>query len=237
IGPMGFTPDQLPAIGLLRPRVIVVAGFNGYGGTYTTAAREAAALLSLARKEPEWGPQDVFPPRRVPPRRPPFLDPPPKPRRHRPFPLSAAEDSRGEARGGPSLGRVGAGRPDCPVAVREEPVATIRRAVELTPAGCRRGAVATVRHIPSVRTRRADGAGDVDAPLGGAREYASVRGGKRGSELLCRPPRHGAGEHRAGRPAASARQPGSGERVRPGEPDRRPVTLRQLLDAERGCAP
>jgi len=53
IGPMGFTPDQLPAIGLLRPRVIVVAGFNGYGGTYTTAAGEAAAIMSLTGKAPD----------------------------------------------------------------------------------------------------------------------------------------------------------------------------------------
>jgi len=46
VGPMGFTPDQLPAIGVLRPGVIVAAGFNGYGGSYTTAAGEAAASLA-----------------------------------------------------------------------------------------------------------------------------------------------------------------------------------------------
>src|SRR5262249_35816167 len=62
IGPMGFTPDQLPAIGLLRPGLIVVAGFNGYGGPYTTAAGEAAATMSLTGKAPDWVPEDVFSP-------------------------------------------------------------------------------------------------------------------------------------------------------------------------------
>jgi glycine/D-amino acid oxidase-like deaminating enzyme len=35
---MAFTPDGLPAVGFLRPGVILAAGFNGYGGGYTTAA-------------------------------------------------------------------------------------------------------------------------------------------------------------------------------------------------------
>src|SRR5262249_17639759 len=73
IGPMGFTPDQLPAIGLLRPGVIVVAGFNGYGGTYTTAAGEAAAIMSLTGKAPGWVPEDVFSPCRFLPDRPLFI--------------------------------------------------------------------------------------------------------------------------------------------------------------------
>jgi hypothetical protein len=65
VGPMGFTPDQLPAIGALRPGVIVAAGFNGYGGTYCTAAGEAAALMALTDEVPEWVPEDVFSPRRL----------------------------------------------------------------------------------------------------------------------------------------------------------------------------
>src|SRR5262249_12857434 len=76
IGPMGFTPDQLPAIGLPRPRVIVVAGFNGYGGTYTTAAGEAAAHMSLTCQAPAWGPSAGFSPLPVPPPPPPVLPPP-----------------------------------------------------------------------------------------------------------------------------------------------------------------
>src|SRR5215471_21479707 len=65
VGPMGFTPDQLPAIGFLRPGVIVAAGFNGYGGTYTTAAGQAAAIMSMTDQAPVWAPEDVFSPRRL----------------------------------------------------------------------------------------------------------------------------------------------------------------------------
>src|SRR5690348_3371344 len=61
---MGFTPDQLPAIGRLSPRVVIAAGFNGYGGSYTTAAGQAAALMALGDETPEWVPEDVFSPRR-----------------------------------------------------------------------------------------------------------------------------------------------------------------------------
>jgi len=64
IGPMGFTPDQLPAIGWLRPGLVITAGFNGYGGSYTTAAGEAAAVMALRDEAPEWVPQDVFSPTR-----------------------------------------------------------------------------------------------------------------------------------------------------------------------------
>ncbi|MBO0879998.1 MAG: FAD-dependent oxidoreductase, partial [Mycobacterium sp.] len=64
VGPMGFTPDQLPAIGFLRPGLIVAAGFNGYGGSYTTAAGQAAAIMALTDGTPEWIPEDVFSPRR-----------------------------------------------------------------------------------------------------------------------------------------------------------------------------
>jgi glycine/D-amino acid oxidase-like deaminating enzyme/CRP-like cAMP-binding protein len=65
IGPMGFTPDQLPAIGFLRPGVVVAAGFNGYGGSYTTAADEAAASMALTDEVPDWVPSDVFSPLRL----------------------------------------------------------------------------------------------------------------------------------------------------------------------------
>jgi hypothetical protein len=64
IGPMGFTPDQLPAIGFLAGGIIVAAGFNGYGGSYTTAAGQAAASMALSGQTPEWVPADVFSPRR-----------------------------------------------------------------------------------------------------------------------------------------------------------------------------
>jgi glycine/D-amino acid oxidase-like deaminating enzyme len=65
IGPMGFTPDQLPAIGVLRPGVVVAAGFNGYGGSYTTAAGEAAAVLALTGQVPPWLDAEVFTPTRL----------------------------------------------------------------------------------------------------------------------------------------------------------------------------
>ncbi len=65
IGPMAFTPDQLPAIGLLRPGVVVAAGFNGYGGSYTTAAGEAAAALAVDGRPPPWLDQEVFTPTRL----------------------------------------------------------------------------------------------------------------------------------------------------------------------------
>jgi glycine/D-amino acid oxidase-like deaminating enzyme/CRP-like cAMP-binding protein len=64
VGSMGFTPDQLPAIGFLRPGVIVAAAFNGYGGSYTTAAGQAAASMALTNEVPDWVPEDVFSPRR-----------------------------------------------------------------------------------------------------------------------------------------------------------------------------
>lgn len=65
IGPMAFTPDQLPAIGFLRAGIIVAAGYNGYGGSYTTAAGAAAAAMSVTKVPPEWVPEDVFSPRRL----------------------------------------------------------------------------------------------------------------------------------------------------------------------------
>ena len=65
IGAMAFTPDQLPAIGFLRPGVVVAAGYNGYGGSFTTAAGLAAARMVLTSSTPEWVPEDVFSPRRL----------------------------------------------------------------------------------------------------------------------------------------------------------------------------
>ena len=65
VGPMGFTPDQLPAIGFLRPGIVVAAGYNGYGGSYTTAGGLAAARMALTGEVPDWVPEDVFSPRRL----------------------------------------------------------------------------------------------------------------------------------------------------------------------------
>ena len=65
IGPMGFTPDQLPAIGPIRPGVLVAAGFSGYGGSYTTAAGEAAAAFALTGDAPPWLDAEVFTPTRL----------------------------------------------------------------------------------------------------------------------------------------------------------------------------
>ena len=64
IGPMGFTPDQLPMIGLLRDNLVVAGGFSGYGGSYTTAAGEAAAALALTGETPSWLDDGVFSPQR-----------------------------------------------------------------------------------------------------------------------------------------------------------------------------
>jgi glycine/D-amino acid oxidase-like deaminating enzyme/CRP-like cAMP-binding protein len=65
IGPMAFTPDQLPAIGFLRPGIVIAAGYNGYGGSYTTAAGAAAAQMAITGRAPDWVPADVFSPRRL----------------------------------------------------------------------------------------------------------------------------------------------------------------------------
>jgi glycine/D-amino acid oxidase-like deaminating enzyme len=73
IGPMAFTPDGLPAVGFVRPGVILAAGFNGYGGSYTTAAGQASAEMALTDEPPNWTPQDVFSPRRFLSKEPLFL--------------------------------------------------------------------------------------------------------------------------------------------------------------------
>ena len=73
VGPMAFTPDQLPVIGVARPGIMVAMACNGYGGSYTTAAGEAAAHLALTDEALEWVPGDVFSPRRLLDGEPPFL--------------------------------------------------------------------------------------------------------------------------------------------------------------------
>ncbi len=65
VGPLAMTPDELPAIGFLRQGVIIAAGFNGYGGSYTTAAGMAAAEMARTGQPPDWVPEDVFSPRRL----------------------------------------------------------------------------------------------------------------------------------------------------------------------------
>jgi hypothetical protein len=55
------------------PRVILAAGFNGYGGSYTTAAGQASAEMALTGESPDWTPQDVFSPRRFLSKQPLFL--------------------------------------------------------------------------------------------------------------------------------------------------------------------
>jgi glycine/D-amino acid oxidase-like deaminating enzyme len=73
VGPMAFTPDGLPAVGFVRPGVVLAAGFNGYGGSYATAAGQASAEMALTDKSPDWTPQDVFSPRRFLSKQPLFL--------------------------------------------------------------------------------------------------------------------------------------------------------------------
>ena len=65
IGPIALTPDQLPAMGFLKPGIIVAAGFNGYGGSYCVAAGQAAADMAIAGAVPDWLPEDVFSPQRL----------------------------------------------------------------------------------------------------------------------------------------------------------------------------
>ena len=105
IGPMGFTPDQLPAIGPLRPGVVVAAGFSGYGGSYTTAAGEAAAAFALTGEAPPWLDAEVFAPTRLlgsGPTQPSRLVEPVDQLGHRLEPLGDARGSapRGSARAG-----------------------------------------------------------------------------------------------------------------------------------------
>ena len=64
-GPMAFTPDGLPCIGLLRPGLVIAAGFNGYGGSYTTVAGHLAAEMALTDAAPDLAPAEIFSPRRL----------------------------------------------------------------------------------------------------------------------------------------------------------------------------
>ena len=65
VGPIALTPDQLPAMGVLKPGIIVAAGFNGYGGSYCVAAGQAAADMAMSGAVPDWLPEDVFSPQRL----------------------------------------------------------------------------------------------------------------------------------------------------------------------------
>jgi glycine/D-amino acid oxidase-like deaminating enzyme/CRP-like cAMP-binding protein len=65
VGPIALTPDQLPAIGFLKPGIIVAAGFNGYGGSYCVAAGQAAADMAQSGAVPDWMPDEVFSPQRL----------------------------------------------------------------------------------------------------------------------------------------------------------------------------
>lgn len=65
VGPMAFTPDGLPSIGFLRPGLVIAAGYNGYGGSYTTAAGSAAADMVITDVVPDSLPEEVFSPRRL----------------------------------------------------------------------------------------------------------------------------------------------------------------------------
>ncbi len=73
IGPMAFTPDGLPCIGFLRPGLVVVAGYNGYGGSYATIAGHLAAQMTSSDMVPEAVPEEIFSPRRLLNRDPLFL--------------------------------------------------------------------------------------------------------------------------------------------------------------------
>jgi hypothetical protein len=65
VGVCGFTPDQLPVVGFLRPGIVVAAGFNGYGGSFCCVSGQAAAAMALNGQGPEWLPEDVFSPKRL----------------------------------------------------------------------------------------------------------------------------------------------------------------------------
>jgi glycine/D-amino acid oxidase-like deaminating enzyme len=65
VGAMAFTPDGLPCIGFLRPGLVIAAGYNGYGGSYATAAGNAAAEMALTDLVPDWLPEEIFSPTRL----------------------------------------------------------------------------------------------------------------------------------------------------------------------------
>jgi glycine/D-amino acid oxidase-like deaminating enzyme len=65
VGACGFTPDQLPVIGFLRPGIVIAAGFNGYGGSYCCISGQIAATMALSGKGADWFPEDVLSPKRL----------------------------------------------------------------------------------------------------------------------------------------------------------------------------
>jgi glycine/D-amino acid oxidase-like deaminating enzyme len=77
-GPMAFTRDRLPVVGELEPGLFVAAGFNGYGGSYTTAAGEAGSAWAIDGGIPAWIPREVFSPHRLIGDAPLFRQPTPK---------------------------------------------------------------------------------------------------------------------------------------------------------------
>lgn len=64
-GPMAFTPDGLPCIGFMRPGLVIAAGYNGYGGSYTTVAGHLAAEMAMTNVVSDLVPQEIFSPRRL----------------------------------------------------------------------------------------------------------------------------------------------------------------------------
>jgi glycine/D-amino acid oxidase-like deaminating enzyme len=64
-GPMAFTPDGLPCIGFLRPGLVIAAGFNGYGGSYSTVAGHLAGEMAMTDTVPDLAPEEIFSPRRL----------------------------------------------------------------------------------------------------------------------------------------------------------------------------
>lgn len=73
VGACGFTPDQLPVVGFLRPGIVIAAGFNGYGGSYCCISGQVAATMALSGKMPDWLPEDVLSPKRLLTRTPLFM--------------------------------------------------------------------------------------------------------------------------------------------------------------------
>jgi glycine/D-amino acid oxidase-like deaminating enzyme len=67
-GPMGFTTNRLPLIGFLfrngkeDPRVVIGAGFQGYGGTFAVEAGEIIDSMALTGKYSDRAPKDIFAP-------------------------------------------------------------------------------------------------------------------------------------------------------------------------------
>jgi glycine/D-amino acid oxidase-like deaminating enzyme/CRP-like cAMP-binding protein len=65
VGVCGFTPDQLPVVGFLRPGIVIAGAFNGYGGSYCCLFGQVAATMAVSGQGPEWLPDDVFSPKRL----------------------------------------------------------------------------------------------------------------------------------------------------------------------------